>query len=101
MEKQGALVFLCMALLFVTLVAGIYAGQVVFGVDHAIIGSRQAELKALGVCSLSIPTRCVGTRGTLEGVYGVMMDIPGGYCYDRSCDIVAPPVEPSFSLAPL
>lgn len=55
--------------------------------------ARRAILQALGIDSLAIQSDCDSTRTPANGACACLTDIPGGYCYHSSCDVVGlPPV---------
>jgi len=53
--------------------------------------ARVALLESLSLSSLAITSECDSARNPLEGVCSSAGDIPGGYPYHSSCDVVNPP----------
>ena len=78
-------------LLLVASLGGILAncGRIVRPANEATV--RAALLQSLGLSSLAISADCTASRSLVEGVCGCLSDVPGGYCYHSSCDIVGAP----------
>lgn len=55
---------------------------------------QNAFLTLACIASPAASSDCISARNLLEGVYGCLGDVPGGYCYHGSCDIVAMPSLP-------
>ena len=55
---------------------------------------RKVYFQLLSISHLASCNDCVSTRNLLEGVYGCLSDMPGGYCYHSSCDVVLAPDFP-------
>lgn len=90
MEKHGFVCLMVLAVLF----SGLSAYSGVFpeygGRESQNDRARQAVLQILAIPSLSLSPES-SERNRMEGVYGFMSDIPGGYCYRPSCDIAGAP----------
>jgi hypothetical protein len=61
------------------------------GADVADLRARSALLQTLGISSLAVSSECTASRSLVEGLCGCLGDVPGGYCYHTSCDIVGAP----------
>jgi len=69
--------------------------------DVDTILARRALLESLAISSLALTSECDSARNPLEGICNSASDIPGGYPYHSSCDIVNPskiPQQQLFSL---
>lgn len=53
--------------------------------------ARGALVRMLSVASLAQSGDCISARNLLEGINGCLGDVPGGYCYHDSCDVVCAP----------
>jgi hypothetical protein len=86
-----------LAFIFLVLVLGLLLViyEFSFAEDEAQRSQKVAVLKLLGVASLSLSSDCISTRNPIEGIYGCLSDIPGGYCYHTSCDIICVPELPN------
>jgi len=62
---------------------------------------RKAYFQILSISHLASCKDCISTRNLLEGVYGCLSDIPGGYCYHSSCDVVLAPEFPEEEILTL
>lgn len=47
--------------------------------------------RVIAVTTLAVAEDCTSTRGVIEGIWGCLGDVPGGYCYHSSCDIQSNP----------
>jgi len=50
---------------------------------------RTQLFQVIGITTLAVSQDCTSTRGIIECVWGCLGDVPGGYCYHASCDIVS------------
>lgn len=58
---------------------------------EASVSTITAFLSVVSASSLACSSDCTSTRNVLEGVYGCLSDIPGGYCFHSSCDVISLP----------
>ena len=58
--------------------------------DEKTTCARTALLESLAISSLAITSECDSARSPIEGFCSSARDIPGGYPYHSSCDIVSP-----------
>jgi hypothetical protein len=56
--------------------------------------ARAAIVRMLSVATIAHGSDCISTRNLLEGIYGCLGDVPGGYCYHSSCDVICAPDFP-------
>ena len=59
--------------------------------DVKTASASTALLESLAVSSLALTSECDSARSPLEGICNSAGDIPGGYPYHSSCDVVNPP----------
>jgi len=57
--------------------------------------ARAALVRMLSVATIAHGSDCISTRNLLEGIYGCLGDVPGGYCYHSSCDVICAPDFPA------
>lgn len=89
--QQASLAFICLVLVLVSLLV---IHDFSFAEDELQRRQKESVLRLLGIASLSLSSDCISTRNPIEGIYGCLSDIPGGYCYHSSCDIVCVPELP-------
>ncbi len=56
--------------------------------NHRTIMAKSALLESLAISSLALSSECNSARNPLEGICNSAGDIPGGYPYHSTCDIV-------------
>jgi len=79
----GVIVILTMA--FIT------AGMMVNRQDGAQseqTAARKSVLSVIGNTALALSGDCTATRCLTEGLSDCLGDVPGGYCWHESCDVV-------------
>ena len=54
----------------------------------SFIESRKCILEVTGTSSLALSGECTATRALTEGLVSCLGDVPGGYCWHTSCDVV-------------
>ncbi len=88
---RTATICLCVAISLVVIMIASVSG--VCNSQANVYGARIALLQALGIDSLAIQSDCDSTRTPANGACACLTDIPGGYCYHSSCDVIGiPPV---------
>ena len=60
-----------------------------YGQRSDFIESRKRILEVVGISSLALSGECAATRALTEGLVSCLGDVPGGYCWHTTCDIVA------------
>jgi len=52
------------------------------------IAARKSVLSVIGNTALALSGDCTATRCLTEGLSDCMGDVPGGYCWHESCDVI-------------
>lgn len=89
--KASSILIVCLVVLFSILWVSI-GGR--YKEDSIKMVAGKAILQSLGASSLALSYECTATRSLTEGLCGCLSDVPGGYCYHSSCDIVVNPGIP-------
>ncbi len=87
MNKAWGLISLIAGLSVLVLALSL-VGNSSYDRDEQSRKGQDALLQVLGMARLAISADCTATVDITEGLCGCLGDVPGGYCYHTSCDLV-------------
>ena len=90
-RKAGSVLIAALLCFAVILVVCTFASHAVYTEGNPVMSARLAVLQTLGMSYLRLASEGTGFRDLTEGAYSCLGDVPGGYCYLQSCDIISFP----------